>query len=296
MSEPVGQIAFIGEDGNLWLVELPGQLAQRLTEGERVLGFNWSPDGALIAYVHETGARHEREIVLLTLDTRARRTATALRDPLLSSAPWSPDGRYLVGHRGCCATGQSLVLLDPNGTQVQREVVYSFGYAWSPDGAYLALGRDESVDPPIAVESGKSASLVLLDTNTGRETILVRGTRESFYWPWCWLSPTHLVFLERKWQSDQSQLWQVAVDAPTSVPETTRDVPLNCDSAALSQMLPPTLRTGIGVPSWSADQRWVVFAAGQGETRNIYLFDTTSYAPRLLVRGTEPAWQPVKIR
>ncbi len=295
--EPQGQIAFVGDDGNLQLFELPSGQLQQLTEGEHITSPAWSPDGTRLAYVRETGSDSSYEIVLLDMASQAQHTVSALRDPMLASVSWSPDGRYLVGDVGCCATGRELVLLDPEG-QVHRRIPYSVRDAWSPDGRHLALGREVPLDQPIPIEAGDSASVIVLDVVSGVEQVVAQGTSEALYSPVCWLSEKTLVYRQLLWkeasQQGQHELWQVAIDDPLKPVELTTDLPSDCTGSVAVTMLPAELREGVGKASWSPDKQWIVVSVTQDGRPSVYLIQSISYTVRRLVAGAEPVWRPTK--
>jgi Tol biopolymer transport system component len=300
VGEPEGEIAFVGDDGNLWLLKLPSGQPQRLTENEHGKSPAWSPDGEQLAYVRKTDLNNQPEIVLLAVISQTRHVVQALQDPMLAAVSWSPDGRYLVGDVGCCATGRELVLLDSDGTQVQRRIPYSIKYTWSPDGRYLALGRDERLDQPISIESGNSSSVILLDTVSGVEQIVMQGTSEALYSPICWLSEQALVYRQLLWneasQTGQDKLWQVTLNAPLKPVERTTDLPSDCTGSIAVTKLAAELREGVGLASWSPDKKWIVVSITKDGQPSIYLVQSSSYTIRRLGAGTEPVWRPANSR
>lgn len=297
VEEPEGQIAFVGDDGNLWLLNLPDGQLQRLTENEQVKSPAWSPDGARLAYLRKVDSIWE--VVILNIISQTWHTISAFQSPMLAKVSWSPDGRYLVGDVGCCATGREIILLDPGGTQLYRRIPYSFRYTWSPDGKYLALGRDEPLDPPISVEGGDSSSLILLNTISGAEQIIMQGTSEALYFPVCWLSEEILVYHQLVWdearQQGQDKLWQVAISS-LQPSELITTLPPDCTGSVVVEKLPPEFREGLGVASWSPDRQWFTLSITQLGRSEIYLVHSTSYAVRRVAAGNEPVWRPVSSR
>lgn len=295
-SEPKGRIAFVGDDGNLWLLELPSGQQQRLTEGEHVQSPAWSPNGVQLAYIRQAASNNEHEIVLLNTTTRVQHAVSALRDAMLARVGWSPDQHYLVGDIGCCATGRELVLLEPDGTQVRRKFHYSYHYTWSPNGRYLALGRVVPLEHPISVETGDSSSVVLLDVISDSERVVAQGTPEALYFPVCWLSEKILVYHQLLWnesdQVGQDRFWQVSIEGQLRPIELTANLPYDCDNSALVATLPAELQQGAGLASWSPDKQWVALPVTRDVHSSIYLVDMASHAVRRVASGTEPVWQP----
>lgn len=291
--QPKGQIAFVGSDSNLWLLDLTSGEIKPLTTDERTHSPSWSPDGVRLAYLRESDL--QRETVVLNVNSGTRFTIPALRESMLTAVSWSPDGRYLLGDVGCCPTGRELVLLDLVHTQVLHRLPYSFGYVWSPNSVHIALGRDGWVDPPLPIESGATSNLVLLDMRSGAEQILVQGTREALNYPVCWFSSKILVYSQLLWQTGQRKFWQITLD-DLSKPIELASVPPDCDSATLTQILPPELQKGIGASSWSADKQWVVFSVTQDSRSQIYVVNVLLRTARQVAIGTGPVWRPVASR
>jgi helix-turn-helix protein/WD40 repeat protein len=134
------QLVFVkGEENdpqvwNLWTTDLPTGKLQRLTSytDGQPWGGSWFPDGTRIAYSHET------ELVVMNLDTGARRvfTTPVSGQPIRTPAV-SPDGRriiFQVSHDGAWLVdlrngSMRRVLDDPTAEE----------YTWAPDGHRVAF-------------------------------------------------------------------------------------------------------------------------------------------------------------
>lgn len=146
-------LAYLAEDGKLWVVASTGGIAHRLSEGEGSQhGPAWSPDGRSIAYVDET---EEREtIVVASVPTDGHPTwprPLSDADFVLDPA-WSPDGRFLAWQQWNVPEmpwdGSEIVLADVASGE-RRVVAGSREVAtaqpcFSPDGRYLAFLSDQS--------------------------------------------------------------------------------------------------------------------------------------------------------
>jgi Tol biopolymer transport system component len=134
------ELAFVkGEDNdpqvwNLWTTDLQTGKLQRLTsytEGQP-WGGSWFPDGTRIAYSHET------ELVVMNLDTGARRVfTTPISGQPIRTPAVSPDGRriiFQVSHDGAW-------LLDLRNGSMRRVLddPTAEEYTWAPDGHRVAF-------------------------------------------------------------------------------------------------------------------------------------------------------------
>ncbi len=150
-----GQIAYIGADGNLWVlrqgISEPIQVTFRANEGNKYLSPRWSPDGSILAYCQKPAG--EGEIGRLYF-ARAGiwQSFLLIEDVLCQESPegsldWSPDGTQIIYARpGSTNSGQeqsqgiwgvhivtgetSEVVISPTGNPLLHP-------EWSPDGKWL---------------------------------------------------------------------------------------------------------------------------------------------------------------
>jgi dipeptidyl aminopeptidase/acylaminoacyl peptidase len=87
-----------GYDTSLWIIPATGGAARQLTSGPRDSSAQWSPDGAMIAFVRspeKDGKPQPAQIYLLPMSGGEARPLTEI--PKGASGPiWSPDGRVIA--------------------------------------------------------------------------------------------------------------------------------------------------------------------------------------------------------
>ena len=89
---PGGQIAYIGEDGNLWLTNMDGSHQTQLTHlaEDKAWMYTWSPDGSRIAFL---GEQSHDLYVLTVADMSLHQVAGIER---IYQLVWSPNGERLA--------------------------------------------------------------------------------------------------------------------------------------------------------------------------------------------------------
>ncbi len=155
----VGDVLFVGEDGNIHTVDSrTGDSVQLTTLSERYGGTphtydqpHWSPDGQRISYVatHRSGDR-ERTYYLYVHDLREGRVLTREIDG--SNPPaytqWAPDSRRLSFLRSSDETGLLEIVIWDVETDEQIEVLDDrpLFWDWGPTGGFLvAHGGTSSI-------------------------------------------------------------------------------------------------------------------------------------------------------
>lgn len=105
-------------------------------------GFDWSPDGKLLAAVVDREKR--RDLVLID----GKETKLLLKNPNLDGyLGWSPDGKQLV-----ITMLDILFLIAADGSQPARLIPGQFSRNWhasfSPDGQWLVFSSNRKFSPP----------------------------------------------------------------------------------------------------------------------------------------------------
>ncbi len=190
---PAGdRLAYVGVDGNLWLLEGDGP-AQRLTDLGAVSRLRWSPDGRYVLFLNDDAKPADPPAVgwepeySLWLHDVASGEQTLVAEGVVS-AEWSPRSDRIAywtagtirlpdGTEGSTAYGRWWLYEVDSGKRTAPlpddfEVV---DLAWSPDGQTLALAR--YVEPvfqgpdenPVARLSPDSTIWLLDVSSTGRQ-------------------------------------------------------------------------------------------------------------------------------
>lgn len=137
----LGRLAFV-RDGDIWVQDVPGTVAQRVTDdgaNERPV---WSPSGHWIAFRKRSGT--QVDLWVMRSSGTDVRPVTPQGPPLPPAASWSP-----VEDRMAHTRDGSLWILDPDqwaerqivpgGSQPEDDRVMRM--AWSPDGQWIAYER-----------------------------------------------------------------------------------------------------------------------------------------------------------
>jgi TolB protein len=146
-------IAFLGNDGGLYLMDADGKHRQRLA-GTFGSGLSWSPDGSTLAFEVRGEAPNWGDIGVVDVVSGKRKNLT--RRPGDESGPaWSPDGRKIVflADLNCAWTGKCRP--DP-GAEGPREL-----WLMDADGGHLhqltrngGLGYGDPAWQPVRAQSG----------------------------------------------------------------------------------------------------------------------------------------------
>lgn len=182
------QIAFIGNDFNLWLVKPDGTNQRRITTDGRTYRFpTWSPDGRYLAFL----GRGDSSRTVLYLSPTDHGVPTVAYSNA-ASPPfylyWSPDSKALT-FLTQEVSGLALRLIEPANPERERVmgVGSPFYWAWSPHSDKLLLhvggSRISSKEAHISLlDNEVGANRVELDLRPGRfQTPLWASDGRHFY-------------------------------------------------------------------------------------------------------------------
>jgi len=300
---PPGLIAFTRYDADkreqVWFMDLAGHHQRRLTLAGESMRPAWSPNGRLLAYVYREEGDKEWQAQLYDPRYQTDRPIEAVSDEMLASVEWSPNSRYLVLDTGT-SIARELYIIDVSTGHIVDELV-AYGYAWSPDSNRLVFGLlMPQVTPIVDIEVNGSLSLAVMEVGRGQPPqVVVTGTAQMLYFPRAWLPDGRVLYvpLQLDREEDEVALWTIALDGERGEPQPAANIPPAYDRDAVLARLPAEMqRPDTGSFSWSTDGRWVVFHAGEGADKSIYLFDWAGGGqPRRLADGAYPSWQPTLV-
>jgi hypothetical protein len=153
---PPPEVTYVGGDGNIWEMTLPGGTPRQLTNDAKpgdsttgavtitYAGLAWSPDGKRLAVIRTSTTATASASALLLLSPNG---ALLSRHPILQSAgdslAWSPDGHFLAYHQGApnSPTGElmeEVVILDATTGAPTRTLTYKNGIGGCGGGGFPA--------------------------------------------------------------------------------------------------------------------------------------------------------------
>ena len=165
---------------------------------------------------------------------------------------WSPDGTLVAAERNAAAeSGTGLYLVDPatrTSTRLTRPNTFLDGYAWSPDGRFIAYGElmGTGMQGATGAMLGAMGEVFLYDVRARTERVLGPGTHPSF-------SPDgrQVGFAHASGAVAMADLATGALTNLATLADLTR----------YSVTVAPRGMGFIGGPVWSADGRLVAYAA-----------------------------------
>ncbi|MFQ5577819.1 MAG: TolB family protein, partial [Anaerolineae bacterium] len=134
------QLAFVGNDHNIWLVSPDGENLRQLTGDGKGYSFpTWSPDGRYVAFI---GPDQNRNAALY-VSSAATLSATILFD-VSDSAPfylyWTPGGNEITFlTQETSGLAMRLAVVDMPGADRVLEQGAPFYWVWSPQGDRLLM-------------------------------------------------------------------------------------------------------------------------------------------------------------
>lgn len=186
----VSFIADRGEKSQLYIISVSGGEALQVTkDDDGVGGYDWSPDGSMIAYMKsETDSKKDKT-------TKERYGAFGIEgEEYKQTHIWllkfNYDSVVLAGSLPCYNTKKDSTKTANTVTQecytlptAKRLTEGDFnvsGFLWKPDGKEIAFNRQSN---PL-INSGTSADIALVDIATKKVTTLVSNPAGDFFGRW----------------------------------------------------------------------------------------------------------------
>jgi Tol biopolymer transport system component len=146
-SSLTGRIVFSAETQDVWTARADGSHPVHLTDAAAwEFDPTWSPDGARIAYRHETHGGDTTEIFVMNADGSEQQRLTE-NDVADWGPDWSPDGRKILWNSAVGTGGFGFfgTTMRPDGSDVRRLSKRYVEYpTWSPDGTRIAFMAQEA--------------------------------------------------------------------------------------------------------------------------------------------------------
>jgi len=200
------QIAFVGNDGNLWLASQDQDDLQPVTRDRKGYRFPaWSPDGKKLAFI----GPDDEDRPALYVATGARRQPTILYDNP-GSAPfylyWSPDGRS-ISFLTQEASNLTMRLADIENPHADRllGIGNPFYWVWSPNGDWLFMHvGDASV-------SSADSQLSFLENREGANRVRLNLAPGNFQAP-VWSANGRYAFYIASDETGKEAIYRIDVE------------------------------------------------------------------------------------
>ncbi len=322
----LGQIAYVGADHGIWLMNSDGSGRRRLVDAppassDTFIGRpQWRRDGKELLYLSTTyatsGTSYEVRIIDLN-GHEIKRISDA------TSAFWSPDGERLGALTGAVAGGEGEVRATPavidlstgDVTNVGPEDWFLEGPKWRPDGKELVYGTEQGV---IVVNADGSNSQVVIPST------LVQYRPVSWSLDGQQLSIQSYTDACRGYATFAVSTGGLASCAAEPPPDSRRGGRGGSPEDGQTARSPDgklfgyhtewavTDKSGVYVvdresgqqtllPGWAAayvsfapDSRHVAFSTHGGDRDVIWIGDATTGHEVLQAEGSQPAWRPVR--
>ena len=213
------------------LTDLPGvEQSPALFPGGAAFLFVGDATGNLDIYLQRIGGRKP---INLTDDTSEDDTAPAM----------SPDGQTIAFRSE--RDGGGIFLMGATGESVRRLTDFGFDPAWSPDGEYVVVADEPTLDP---LYRSSTSRLSIVQVTDGATRVLHEGDAVQPSW-----SPdgSRIAFWHTPKGTGQRDIATIAVSGGEPVPVT--------DDAQVDWN-----------PVWSADGEYLYFSSDRGGTMNLW--------------------------
>jgi Tol biopolymer transport system component len=263
LTEPpvFNQIAFVGNDDNIWLTAPDGSGLRQLTSDEGAYRFpTWSPDGRKLAFIGLNDTTRQALFVSPT----ARSVPTVLYDRL-DSAPfylyWSPDSRTITF---LTQETDGLAMRQIEADVIDSDHVLGYGqpfyWAWSPSSKKLLMHVGG------ARALSEEAHLSLLEDFKGGQRIQLDLSPGKFQAPF--------------WSKDGRYFYYIAAD------DRRQEAIYKTQADTLEQTLIAKLK-GFTYLTLSPDDKYIAFVQVEGRSHPpfgaAYLVDTAGQKQHPLV-------------
>lgn len=206
-AEGGNRIAFVGNDGNLWLATPDGKEVRRITSDGQGYRFpTWSPDSRRLAFI---GPDKAGNLALYAYDSAQRQPTLLFSSP--GSAPfyvyWSPDSRAVTF---LTQEQSSLALRLADATQPGADRVMGEGapfyWAWSPEGdqLFMHVGGSRAVS--------EEAHLSFLENREGAQRVELKLAPGRFQAP-LWSADGGFVFYIAADQGGEQAIYKTDVES-----------------------------------------------------------------------------------
>ncbi len=227
----------------------------------------WSPDGARLAWLGESG--------LLVTDEELVPSPVAPGEPSVGVPVWSPDGTQFAlvtsDDPGAIDAPGSVSVMPAAGGEPTRltEPGYVNGITWSPDGSRLGF---TTVDL-----SGEAPSRAFVVPADGGEPLAMRDGEA--------------VLLPPVWSPGGDAVALVIPDGLALA---------NADGTDLGLLVPTDSEQTIGEVTWSPTGRWLLYSLSTGREPTLWIVPADGSAPPSAISpdgaGAQQAdWQPLLI-